>query len=98
MSKILTLKAHKLKEFLIRVEHHGKNETVKFYRKSNVNCDSNENDTIKIKTQQKQVWDEYKDIITNSKKYLFEQQRLKKIRQRILRVSRKVYISLIKII
>ena len=91
-------KTEKLKEFLAKVEvHYRRNEQAKFHHKPKVNYgtfDASENQRIEIKTQREQAWDNYKDLTTISEKYILEQEKLKKIRQRILRASKKVHTCL----
>lgn len=89
-------KMKKLKNFLAKVEdYYQKNEQTKFHHKPKVSYgkfDPNENQIIEIITQREQTWNEYKNLIMNSEKCLFEKQKAEKIRQRILRVSQKVFI------
>ncbi|CAD1475815.1 unnamed protein product [Heterotrigona itama] len=91
--QIMKQKTEKLKEFLAKVEaHYRKNEQMKFHHKPKVNdgtFDASTNQMIEIKTQREQAWNNYKDLTTTSGKYIFEQEKPKKIRQRILRVSQK---------
>lgn len=86
----------KLKSFLVKVEdYYQKNEQTKFHHKPKVSYgkfDPNENQIIEIKTQREQTWNKYKNLIMNSEKCLFEKQKAEKLRQRILRVSQKVFI------
>lgn len=89
-------KMKKLKSFLVKVEdYYQKNEQTKFHHKPKVSYgkfDPNENQIIEIKTQREQTWNKYKNLIMNSEKCLFEKQKAEKLRQRILRVSQKVFI------
>ena len=84
-------KAQKQNEFLTKVEScRYENEHTKFHHKTKVNYgtnDTNENEIIQIKIQREQAWDEYKQLISNSQKELLERQKVKKLKQRILRVS-----------
>lgn len=87
-------KMKKLKNFLIKVEdYYQKNEQTKFHHKPKVNYGKfDPNQIIEIKTQREQIWNKYKNLIMNSEKCLFEKQKVEKLRQRILRVSQKVFI------
>lgn len=97
MFQIMEKKARKLKKFLMKAENYRReNEFVKIHHKSKVNfgtCNVNENQTVEIKIQREQEWNNYKDSIkTCSEEDLFERQQAKKIKQRILRISLKVHI------
>ncbi|XP_076634721.1 cilia- and flagella-associated protein 221-like [Colletes latitarsis] len=94
MFQILEEKVRKLKEFLTKVENYRQeNELAKIHHKSKVNYgirDISENQIIEMKIQREREWNDYKDSMkTSSDEDLFERQKAKKTRQRILRSFQK---------
>nr|XP_033336531.1 uncharacterized protein LOC117226378 isoform X3 [Megalopta genalis] len=95
MSEVVRQKAQKLKEFWTRANNYRReNEKVRIGCKSKVNNGArelNEQEIAEIKTARKKGWNDYKCTLENYAPVedVFERQKSRKMRQRILRIAQK---------